>query len=144
MSTDAARFNSGKARLSLVPTSMTYYTGMGLTYGEIKYNTHNWRKGFKWSSLIDSLMRHLEAFKEGEDIDAESGLPHLAMIGCNVAFLIEHYDKNLGEDDRFKAPPGQTLTFKMPEQRLGNVVTLDGPVNLKMTTWGKEQVSGGQ
>jgi hypothetical protein len=114
-STEALRYNSGKIRLSLVPSSLAWYTGAVLTYGAIKYADHNWRKGFAWSDLIDSLERHLEDFKSGIDFDAESGLPQLAHISTNVAFLIEHFDKGLGIDDRIKeGSPKESLTFNDP------------------------------
>jgi len=114
MTNKALRYNSNKPLLSLVPSSLNRYVGMGMTYGALKYDRHNWRKGFNWSSLLDSLQRHIDAVKDGEDIDEESGLPHLCLIGCNVAFLIEHFDKDLGTDDRFKVPPGKVLKFNPP------------------------------
>jgi len=99
--TTALRYNVGKIRLSLVPPSLHRYVGAVMTYGALKYADHNWRKGFPWSSLIDSLERHILSFKSGEDLDSESGLPHIAHIACNAAFLVEHYDQKLGKDDRY-------------------------------------------
>lgn len=113
----ALRYNSGKIRMSLVPPSLNTYVGSVLTYGAVKYDAHNWRKGFPWSSILDSLKRHLTAFESGEDFDEESGLPHLAHIGCNVAFLIEHFDQELGVDDRYKlAKPIKELKFNDPSR----------------------------
>lgn len=115
--TEALRYNTGKFRMSLVPSSLTLYTAAGMTYGEQKYAAHNWRKGFNWSSILDSLQRHIDAFKEGENIDDESGLPHLCLIACNVGFLTEHFHRGLGKDDRYKHPEGQdqwVLAFKTP------------------------------
>lgn len=113
----AARFNQQKPRMSLVPGSYVTYCAYGLTYGALKYAPDNWRKGFEWRSILDSFERHLQAFKDGEDIDPESGLPHLALMGCNLAFLIEHYDKGMGVDDRSKAGPAKPLTFNPPPAR---------------------------
>lgn len=113
----ALRFNNGKPRMSLVPSSLNRYCAYGLSYGEQKYAAHNWRKGFNWTSLIDSLERHLADFKEGIDMDEESGLPQLCLIACNVAFLIEHADRGLGTDDRYIQPDGPSkvvITFKPP------------------------------
>lgn len=119
------RYNSGKIPLSLLPASYTYYAGMGLAYGAIKYNAHNWRRGGSWTKAYESMQRHMDAWREGEDIDAESGLPHLALAGCNLAFLTEFFDKKIGVDDRFRYPdqgadarrPGRTLTFNQPEKQ---------------------------
>lgn len=110
----ALRFNDTKPMMSLVPGSLNRYTAMVLTYGAKKYEPNNWRKGFKWTSILDSLERHLTSFKDGEDYDDESGLPHVAHIACNVAFLIEHFDKSLGEDDRWPAGVGKVLSFNEP------------------------------
>lgn len=88
-----------------------------LTYGAKKYDVDNWRKGFDFRGLLDSLERHLLEFKDGKDFDEESGLPTLAHIAANVAFLIEHSDQGLGRDDRIKLTPGQSLRFKNPPKR---------------------------
>ncbi|GJE78116.1 dATP/dGTP diphosphohydrolase domain-containing protein [Methylorubrum suomiense] len=119
------RFNSGKIRLSLVPSSLNRYAAYGLMYGAAKYDEHNWRKGFKWTEVYESMQRHLDAFREGEDLDDESGLPHLALAACNLSFLIEFYDKGSGKDDRFRYPwqvsgqqaPGRQLTFNQPPRK---------------------------
>lgn len=88
--------------MELVPASLDRYTAAVLSYGAKKYAPDNWRKGFHWRSIIGSLKRHIADFEEGIDFDEESGLPMLAHIACNVAFLVEHFDKGMGEDDRIK------------------------------------------
>lgn len=112
----ALRYNAGKFLMSLVPPSLVRYTAAVLTYGAIKYAPNNWRKGFKWTSILDSLERHLVAWKEGEDLDEESGLPHLAHIACNLAFLIEHFDARMGIDDRTKMGRRAPLVFNDPKK----------------------------
>jgi len=59
-----------------------------LEYGANKYELNNWRKGYtnKFSS-IDSLYRHLREVIIGNDLDEESGLPHIGHIMCNIMFL---------------------------------------------------------
>lgn len=120
--TGALRYNTDKLKMALVPPSLDRYVAAGFTYGAKKYSAHNWRKGFDWSSVINSLKRHIAAFEEGEDIDIESGLPHLALIGCNVAMLIEFHDAKIGNDDRFRYPfdvvrePLQFYDYSKPEK----------------------------
>jgi hypothetical protein len=119
--TGAARFNTTKFRPSLVPASLVRYCAYGMTYGAVKYEDNNWRKGFDWTSIMDSFERHFLAIKEGEDIDEESGLPHLSLLACNLAFLVEHYDTGLGRDDRFQYSfdfARQQLAFKDPPKKL--------------------------
>lgn len=64
--------------------------------------THNWRKGFKWTRLIAASFRHLKSIAIKEDIDPDSGLPHVDHLMCMVAFLSEHQKLNYGKDDRFE------------------------------------------
>lgn len=96
----ADRFNSGKNRLSLVPHELVEEVGKVMSYGASKYSPNNWRKGQSWMGVIDSLERHLLAFKKGEDIDPESGLLHLGHIGCNIAFLLNFMKTHNELDDR--------------------------------------------
>ena len=121
----ALRFNSGKPRMSLVPSSLITYTAWVMTYGEQKYAPHNWRRGFKYSSLIDSLDRHLVEFREGKDYDEESGLPHLCHIAFGVAALIEQFDKGTGEDDRFVTGTGKVLRCNAPPKSSFSPTTID-------------------
>lgn len=119
------RYNTGKGRGTLIPASFTRYTTAVLEYGAVKYSANNWRQGGSWTSAVDSLLRHLDAFREGEDLDPESGLPHLSHMAFNVMILIEFYDKGMGTDDRFRYPdqpghaqlPGRLLEFRRPPGR---------------------------
>lgn len=77
-------------------------------YGAGKYAPNNFRKGYKWSLSYNSLLRHVLASEEGEDIDPESGLLHLAQAAWHCLTLIQFYfDKESGAhpeelDDRWK------------------------------------------
>lgn len=116
------RFNSGKLRMSLVPASYGQYAAKVLEYGAIKYSANNWRKGGNWMEIYESLQRHIDSFREGEDFDPESGLPHLSHAAFNLMVLIEFFDKGLGNDDRFRYEgqplgallPGRVLEFRQP------------------------------
>jgi hypothetical protein len=49
------------------------------------------------------MIRHLFAFARGVDKDPETGLSHLAHLGCNVLFLLHfvaNKDKFRDNDDR--------------------------------------------
>ena len=89
-------------RPELVPWDVVDYIGRVLKFGAAKYGDWNWTKGFAWSRLIGAAERHLGAFKNGEDADAESGLPHLAHALCCLAFLLEHQLRSFGHDDRYR------------------------------------------
>ena len=76
-------------------------------YGAEKYAPNNFRKGYNWSLSYNSLLRHVMLSEEGEDIDPESGLLHLAQAAWHCLTLIQFYfDKESGAhpaelDDRW-------------------------------------------
>ena len=61
---------------------------------------HNWRGGMDWTRLLNSAARHLWAYIDGEDLDPETGLSHMAHLMANAAFLIVYRERGLGRDDR--------------------------------------------
>lgn len=100
----AARYNGGKPDLSLIPMATLCDEARVWEYGKAKYAAWNWAKGMVWSAPFASLMRHMAAWQSGEDVDAESGLPHLAHAACNLRMLTM-YTKTYPEgDDR---PPAE-------------------------------------
>lgn len=103
-SNKAARYNGGKLRLDLLPVDAIRAFAEVMSYGAQKYAEYNWAKGDKWSVPLASLERHLLLWKGGEDRDSESGLPHMAHIICNAAFLIVYAVRGLGKDDRYLYP----------------------------------------
>lgn len=101
---DAKRYDDGKIRLDLVPTSLIEEVGKVLTFGAKKYDEHNWKKGMKWSRCIASLKRHIQEFENCKDFDDESSLLHLGHAATNIAFLIEYYKIHPELDDRWRNP----------------------------------------
>ncbi len=57
-----------------------------LEYGAEKYERNNWRKPGDKCKIIDSLLRHLKCMARDEYTDADSGLPHIGHVLCNVMF----------------------------------------------------------
>ncbi len=73
------KLDAGKLRYGLIDWSAMAWLAGSLTYGSIKYSPENWRLvPDARTRYYDALMRHMEAFRAGEDYDEESGLPHLA------------------------------------------------------------------
>jgi len=88
-------------RYDLLPVEALDIMARLYGFGAQKYAAHNWRKGYEWSKSYASLMRHATRFWAGEDIDEETGLPHLAGVSFHaftlMVFMTEHPDF----DDRF-------------------------------------------
>jgi diphthamide synthase (EF-2-diphthine--ammonia ligase) len=89
--TGGIRLNDNKLRYDLCPAISQREYAKVWTQGLEKYPERNWEKGFPFSVVIASAMRHLEAMRLGEMVDAESGLLHSAHLMANAAMLTEFY-----------------------------------------------------
>lgn len=84
-----AKADGGKPRPTLVPVSLIEAVTAIREYGCAKYHDpENWRK-VEPERYRDALYRHWLAYLKGEELDKESGLPHLWHLATNAAFLIE-------------------------------------------------------
>ena len=85
-----AKADSGKARLTLVPRKILFDIARVREYGTKKYGDHeNWRQ-VEIQRYRDAAFRHFLAYLDDPTgTDEESGLPHLAHLACNIAFLCE-------------------------------------------------------
>lgn len=108
----ATRHNEGKVELSYLfdcPLANEAKCKAAM-FGAAKYNKDNWRKGLPVSNFINSAMRHLQSFMNGETLDPESGINHLGHVLWNVEKAMEFSLTKPELDDRFK--PLQTEVFK--------------------------------
>ena len=97
-----ARYNDDKPDLSLIPLSTLEDEARVWMYGKEKYAAWNWTKGMDWSIPLACALRHLAAFQAGEDLDRESGLPHIAHAMCNLRMLTLYARTYPEGDDREK------------------------------------------
>ena len=104
----ALKFDTDKLPLNLLSTEAMNQTAAVLKFGAQKYAEHNWRKGFQWSRPLAAAMRHITAFNDGEDIDPESGLSHMAHAACCIMFILEFQKTHPELDDRYKPDVSQT------------------------------------
>jgi len=96
------KFDQGKPRMALMPFDALYKIAGVFTYGAEKYSEDNWSEGMRHRRMADALLRHLTAYLNGEDLDDESGLDHLAHMNCCAQMLYAMYLRGAGEDDRNK------------------------------------------
>lgn len=101
-SSGALRKDDGKLPLSLLDPIALEGCAAVLAFGAKKYAPNNWQKGMAWSRVINSLLRHTFKLIKGEDIDEESGLPHVDHILCNAMFLSNFFRQHKDKDDRYK------------------------------------------
>lgn len=101
------KYNQGKPMMSLIRPEFQKGLATALTYGYTKYeeqrgDIQNYLKGegFYYSTIYDSLNRHLGEWWSGNNIDEESGIHHLYMAAANLMFLATYEVSNKGIDDR--------------------------------------------
>lgn len=100
----AKRYNSGKPELSynLYCSDVNELEASIWAKGAEKYEAGNWQKGQSLVKGIDSLQRHVTALLNGEDLDKETGLPHVGhMITC-AKIIARAYLKGGEFDDRVR------------------------------------------
>lgn len=87
--------------MTLIPQAALMEVAKVMTFGAKKYGPHNWRGGIEWLRLADANMRHMSKWVDGQSIDDESKLNHLAHAAANALMLLEYELKKLGKDDRY-------------------------------------------
>jgi hypothetical protein len=100
---EAKKYDGEKPRMDLLDPLALEGLAKVLTFGAQKYAPNNWRNGFNYGRVIAAMYRHLMALQRGEDIDPESGLPHIDHLGCCWMFLSNLTKTRPDLDDRWKS-----------------------------------------
>jgi deoxycytidylate deaminase len=98
------KFDKDKLRYELIPPIVLTALAKVLTYGAEKYKPHNWKNCIDTDRWIGAFFRHIQAWRDGEIIDPDSGLPHLDHALTNLAFLV-HLDYKINHEN-YKNFPG--------------------------------------
>jgi len=88
------------ARFDLLPPDAMWAVAEQYGRGSLKYEDRNWEKSYSWSLSFAAMMRHAWQFWGGEDIDADSGSPHMAAVAWHALALLTFYLREIGTDDR--------------------------------------------
>ena len=101
----ALRYNQGKLRYGLVPAQFFKWLAEVFTKGAEKYAPNNWKNSYGTDDhdsfvedRVESLTRHLQEYRLGEDNDTETGLPHLVHVAWN-ALVVSWYDRYYSEGE---------------------------------------------
>lgn len=95
--TEAIKQDSGKPDWTLFPYKGAEVVVRVLEYGAKKYTRDNWKANVggdpvlvkEWlDRLLAAAARHLHAHLEGDEVDAESGLPHIAHAACDLLMFL--------------------------------------------------------
>ena len=96
------KHDTGKPPITLLDRDFLEGAAQVMRFGAEKYGRHNWCKGISHTRLADAAMRHLIAWASGEDIDPESGLPHIDHASASLNMLRGNQRLHPGMDDRYK------------------------------------------
>lgn len=96
--------DSEKLLWQLLPWAEIEDMVRGLTYGAFKYEPDNWQKVTPDDRYIGAMMRHFVAHLQGEAIDDETQVPHLALVALNAIFALwKHKQAHQEEYETYKA-----------------------------------------
>ena len=92
----------GKVRYELIDPKFLNGLAAKLSWAiKNKYPANNWQKvKHGRRRYYGALLRHLEAWRQGELVDLETGLPHLDAAACCLMF-VHFYDSSGVVEDSF-------------------------------------------
>ena len=84
------KFDANKPQYSLLPSAALLETVKVLTFGATKYAPDNWRYVDNASvRYFDAANRHMWQWWNGEELDSETNLHHLASAISNLMFILD-------------------------------------------------------
>lgn len=91
--TPGAKLDDGKIKMALMTRGFSHAlqeVGRITTYGAIKYSPNGWKKVPNGQARYeDALLRHLNKWQQGEELDPDSFLLHLSHLAWNALALLE-------------------------------------------------------
>lgn len=94
---------SKKAPMHLLPPFAMEEASWVHSLGAKKYGPYNWRKtGVCATTYVSAIIRHLNAWRDGEDLDPESGRSHIAHVVCSANILLDAQRCETLQDDRYR------------------------------------------
>lgn len=95
------RVGSLKAPLYLIPREAKYQIAMALVDGALEYGSYNWRdETISASVYLSAIERHLDAFKDGEDLAPDTAVSHLAHATATLCIMMDSMAHGSMRDDR--------------------------------------------
>jgi hypothetical protein len=90
-----------KLPMSLVPETAIALASLAHLAGALSYGKWNWRKaGVRASIYLDALKRHIAKWENGQELDSDSGLPHLAHALACLNIIVDSRACGKLTDDR--------------------------------------------
>jgi hypothetical protein len=94
------KYDADKPDLSLIPKEAMEHCARAFMYGAKLYGRDNYRKGMEWQKLSAAILRHITAWKDGEDSAEDSKVSHIGHALAGLSMLAYYIDNNKGVDNR--------------------------------------------
>lgn len=95
-----------KPDLSMLPRVFKEQVAYGMMAGAAKYGRDNYVLGHRMNQLLAAAERHLDAIKDGEDMDRDTSdrvgidVHHAALVCTNMLMLLHQIELGTIKDDR--------------------------------------------
>jgi len=87
---EGVKYDREKPKMNLLPPKAIVEISKVLTFGASKYDAENWRKLDDLQNRYTAgALRHIFAHMDGEELDPETNLSHLAHAMCCLLFKLE-------------------------------------------------------
>ena len=87
---DGIKHDSKKPKMNLLPPKAIVEVAKVLTFGAQKYGPENWKELEDLQNrYLAGALRHIFAHMDGEQLDPETGLSHMAHALCCLLFKLE-------------------------------------------------------
>ena len=87
---DGIKHDSKKPKMNLLPPKAIVEVAKVLTFGAQKYGPENWKELEDLQNRYTAgALRHIFAHMDGEKLDPETGLSHMAHALCCLLFKLE-------------------------------------------------------
>lgn len=105
---EGKKYDGEKPKMHLLPPKALTEVAKVLTFGAQKYDEENWKKLENLQNRYTSgALRHIFAHSDGEQLDEESGLSHLAHAICCLLFKLEiELENGKSKEKELREPDG--------------------------------------
>jgi hypothetical protein len=106
-----AAYGATKPSVALVPSAGLILAALAAEDGALKYGAYNYREGHpvEVMTYANALIRHAQAFIDGEDFTSDTGVPNLGGVIMCACILADIMATGVAVDNRPKPGPASKL-----------------------------------